>query len=158
VPKPTPKPEPIPVAKAVPVAAPAKRVERPQAVPVRPAQPVVGNGNAATPARRPTPVQGGGSSATKPDIGAYHRALHSAINSRWIQPRGIYSRQQQYTKVNLTIRRDGSIAAYRVVGSSKNQEMDQSVLGAINNVGKLPPLPNWLPGATYNVTINFTLD
>ncbi|MEZ5303954.1 MAG: energy transducer TonB [Verrucomicrobiales bacterium] len=138
------------VVKATPTPAPGPPVKKAEPVPVRSA--------VAVPVKPAIPAGGSSGAPTPQDFSSYHQIIHDAIYRNWAQPRGLYTGNRVYTKVNLTIRKDGTILSPRLVAGSGHQAMDQSVLDAVLRTGKIPPLPNGLGGATYNVTINFQLD
>ncbi len=61
--------------------------------------------------------------------------------------------------MQIKIEKNGKIADVKIVKSSGNPVMDESVLEAAKNVSQIDPLPLGLGGADgYTVNINFELE
>lgn len=63
------------------------------------------------------------------------------------------------TALRIRIEADGRISSYKIVRSSGNVLMDESVLSAASKVTKIESPPReLLSGGSYEVTINFELE
>ena len=60
-------------------------------------------------------------------------------------------------KTEISIGRDGRILSARIVQASDHPLMNQSVADALNRVRNVPPLPDIIPGASYQILLNFDL-
>jgi TonB family protein len=100
---------------------------------------------------------GGGPSAS--ELGNYHQMIHDRFFSRWEQPTSIVRSNQDFIAIlKIRIRKDGTIILREISTSSGNPVMDESVMSAAQKVTQIAPLPNGLPGETYDVKIQFKLD
>jgi TonB family protein len=99
---------------------------------------------------------GGGGTA---EIGTYHDHIHDRFFSVWDQPTSIANTANFVTGLRIRIESDGRISDFKVVRSSGNVVMDESVLAAARRVLKVDALPKGLgSGGAYEVTINFELE
>lgn len=102
------------------------------------------------------PGGGGGGAA---EFGTYHDHIHDRFFSLWDQPTSIASTAKFVTGLRIRIEADGRISSYKVVRSSGNVVMDESVLSAAARVIKIDGPPRaLLSGGAYEVTINFELE
>lgn len=85
--------------------------------------------------------------------------LHNRFYRNWDQPTSVFSNERAYiTGLKIRIMKNGTISNVKIVNSSGNVVMDDSVLAAANRVKKVDALPPGLGGAFYEVTINFELE
>lgn len=93
------------------------------------------------------------------ESGAYHSHLHDRFFSMWDQPTSISGTANFVTGLRIKIESDGRISDFRVVRSSGNVVMDESVLAAARRVLKVnAPPAGMLSSGSYQVTINFELE
>ncbi len=93
------------------------------------------------------------------EAGTYHGLIHDRFFSMWDQPTSIASTANFTTGLRIRIESDGRISDFKVVRSSGNVVMDESVLAAARRVAKIDPPPRGLlSGGAYEVTINFELE
>ena len=98
---------------------------------------------------------GGGES----QFGIYHEQIHDRFFSVWDQPTSIAKTANFVTGLRIRIASDGTISSAKVVRSSGNVVMDESVQAAAQRVLKINPPPAALiSGGAYEVTINFELE
>lgn len=77
----------------------------------------------------------------------------------WDQPTSIAGAANFVTGLRIKIESDGRISDVRVVHSSGNVIMDDSVMSAARRVLKVnAPPAQLLSGGSYQVTINFELE
>jgi len=122
----------------------------------RPARPIESPGQGTSPAAPATP----NIAPARPiaDMGAYARGtLYPALARNWQQPRGPEFIGLSVT-VRLTVRHDGYITERKIVKSSGNTEVDQSVIHAMNRVIRVDPLPPGYSGETFSEEFSFQLD
>jgi protein TonB len=55
--------------------------------------------------------------------------------------------------LNFTIRRDGTVIAWRLVRSTGNEDLDAAVGEMIERASPLPPLPPEMPGEIWSPTV-----
>jgi TonB family protein len=99
---------------------------------------------------------GGGDSS---QFGWYHELIHDRFYSQWDQPTSIFDSSKSFVcTLQIRIDNDGKISDVKVVRSSGNVVMDESVMSAAQRVLKIDPLPAGLgSGGAYTVNINFEL-
>ncbi|PTX92842.1 hypothetical protein DB345_14415 [Spartobacteria bacterium LR76] len=85
--------------------------------------------------------------------------IHDRFYSQWEQPTSIFDSAKNFVcTVQIRIKADGSIADVKIVRSSGNVVMDNSVMEAAKRVSQIDPLPSGLgSGGEYTVNINFEL-
>jgi periplasmic protein TonB len=100
---------------------------------------------------------GGGGDASQ--FGWYHELIHDRFYSQWDQPTSIFDSSKSFVcTLQIRIEPDGKISDIKVVRSSGNVVMDDSVLSAAHRVLHIDPLPASLGGGgAYTVNINFEL-
>jgi periplasmic protein TonB len=100
---------------------------------------------------------GGGGDASQ--FGWYHELIHDRFYSQWDQPTSIFDSSKSFVcTLQIRIEPDGKISDIKVVRSSGNVVMDDSVLSAAHRVLHIDPLPAGLGGGgAYTVNINFEL-
>ncbi len=92
-------------------------------------------------------------------MGAFHEHIHDRFFSVWDQPTSIASSARFVTGLRIRIEADGRISDFKIVRSSGNVVMDESVLAAARRVLKVNAPPSGLlSGGAYQVTINFELE
>jgi TonB family protein len=78
--------------------------------------------------------------------------------SRWQQPRGLVVTGAKFrVRAEIVLDADGGVVSARIVASSGNAEMDQSVRDAVRQVSRVSSLPPGLADPTYAVILNFDL-
>src|SRR4029077_16391055 len=99
---------------------------------------------------------GGGDSS---QFGWYHELIHDRFYSQWDQPTSIFDSSKSFVcTLQIRIEPNGKIAGVKVVRSSGNVIMDDSVMAAANRVLQIDPPPAALAGGgSYTVNINFEL-
>ena len=99
---------------------------------------------------------GGGDSS---QFGWYHELIHDRFYSQWDQPTSIFDSSKSFVcTLQIRIESDGKISDVKVVRSSGNVVMDDSVMSAAHRVLQIDPLPAGLGGGgAYTVNINFEL-
>jgi TonB family protein len=180
-PKPKPKPTPKPTPKATPKpAASPKKSPKPNGSPkaspksekspkgkespgsgaspgptVKAAKAV---GSSAGPSSGGAAGQGGGGGGSS-EFGWYHSLIHDRFYSQWDQPTSIFDSSKSFVcTLQIRIEPNGKIAGVKVVRSSGNVIMDDSVMAAANRVLQIDPPPTALAaGGAYTVNINFEL-
>ena len=92
-------------------------------------------------------------------FGLFHEHIHDRFFSVWDQPTSIAGTANFVTGLRIKIESDGRISDFKVVRSSGNVIMDESVMAAARRVLKVnPPPAGLLSGGAYQVTINFELE
>ena len=102
--------------------------------------------------------QGGGGGGSS-EFGWYHTLIHDRFYSQWDQPTSIFDSSKSFVcTLQIRIEPNGKIAGVKVVRSSGNVIMDDSVMAAANRVLQIDPPPAALAGGgPYTVNINFEL-
>ena len=90
----------------------------------------------------------------------YHELIHDRFYSQWDQPTSIVSSSAGFfCTLGIRIEKNGKISDVKIVKSSGNVVMDESVMAAAKRVGQIDPLPAGLgSGTAYTVNINFELN
>lgn len=89
----------------------------------------------------------------------YYQQVHDRLYEAWVHPpEAVNWDRRQFATVVIKVARNGEIVAVRLLTPSGNRAMDESALAAVHNVGRLPPLPEGLGGATADITVNFQLE
>ncbi len=85
--------------------------------------------------------------------------IHDRFYSQWEQPTSLFDSAKAFVcTVQIRIEKDGTIASTKIVKSSGNVVMDDSVVAATKRVLQIDPLPPGLgSGGAYTVNINFEL-
>jgi TonB family protein len=102
--------------------------------------------------------QGGGGGGSS-EFGWYHSLIHDRFYSQWDQPTSIFDSSKSFVcTLQIRIEPNGKISGVKVVRSSGNVIMDDSVMAAANRVLQIDPPPAALAaGGAYTVNINFEL-
>ena len=92
-------------------------------------------------------------------FGWYHELIHDRFYSQWDQPTSIFDSSKSFVcTLQIRIEHNGKISDVKVVKSSGNVVMDESVMAAAHRVLQIDPLPAGLGGGgAYTVNINFEL-
>jgi TonB family protein len=92
-------------------------------------------------------------------FGWYHELIHDRFYSQWDQPTSIFDSSKSFVcTLQIRIEPDGKISDIKVVKSSGNVVMDDSVMAAARRVPQIDPPPGGLAsGGAYTVNINFEL-
>jgi TonB family protein len=100
---------------------------------------------------------GGGGDASQ--FGWYHELIHDRFYSQWDQPTSIFDSSKSFVcTLQIRIESDGKISDVKVLKSSGNVVMDDSVMAAAHRVTQIDPPPARLSsGGAYTVNINFEL-
>jgi TonB family protein len=102
--------------------------------------------------------QAGGGGGTS-DFGWYHALIHDRFYSQWDQPTSIFDSSKAFVcTLQIRIEPNGRISDVKLVKSSGNVVMDDSVMAAAHRVLQIDPPPSGLGGGgAYAVNINFEL-
>ena len=174
-PKPSPKasPKPSPKKKASPKPSPTpdKEKSKPQAVPAKekenPKKLAAKKGDAKKPERKSgetTAKSGGGApasaSSTSASAGWYGNMLHDRFYREWAQPTTVVASGAKISALaKIRIEKDGRISDFKIVRSSGNVVIDESVEAVGKKVTRVDPLPAGVGnGGHYDVNINFALN
>jgi protein TonB len=162
--------KPVPVAKPTPIVATppvrAALVSQPIAStsapgPSNPAMNAAGTGpgsGSGTGSGVPGGTGTGGGSGGADAISGFHQNVKDSYFSQWQQPRGLTLSGAKYrVRTEIVIDRAGRISSARIVTTSGNAEMDQSVREAVGRVNKVAPLPKGIDGETYALILNFDI-
>src|SRR5438094_7246337 len=174
-PKPSPKasPKPSPKKKASPKPSPTpdKEKSKPQAVPAKekenPKKLAAKKGDAKKPERKSgetTAKSGGGApasaSATSASAGWYGNMLHDRFYREWAQPTTVVASGAKISALaKIRIEKDGRISDFKIVRSSGNVVIDESVEAVGKKVTRVDALPAGIGSSGhYDVNINFALN
>jgi len=174
-PKPSPKasPKPSPKKKASPKPSPTpdKEKSKPQAVPAKekenPKKLAAKKGDAKKPERKSgetTAKSGGGApasaSSTSACAGGYGNMLHDRFYREWAQPTTVVASGAKISALaKIRIEKDGRISDFKIVRSSGNVVIDESVEAVGKKVTRVDALPAGVGnGGHYDVNINFALN
>ncbi len=101
----------------------------------------------------------GGGSGDDGALARYHAHIQRRFYQRWAQPTSVFTNRSKFvTTVEITIQKGGSISAVRMVKSSGNPVVDESVMLAAQSVTQIDPLPSAVPKVPYVVEIDFELN
>jgi len=86
--------------------------------------------------------------------------IHDRFYSQWDQPKSIFDNTKSFVcTLQIHISSGGKISGVKIVKSSGNTVMDESVIAAAERVLQIDPLPAGLGGENgYTVNINFELE
>jgi TonB family protein len=111
-------------------------------------------------------IEGGVSSATSIELKGlggggvpyanFYQAVKSVYARAWVLPDGIDD-DEATTAASVTIARDGKVIAARIIRSSANVAVDQSVRVVLDRVKYAAPLPDTEKADERTVTINFNV-
>lgn len=90
---------------------------------------------------------------------SYYLHVHDRMYEAWEQPGQAAGWDSRLvTTLVIRVARDGRIADVRMLRSSGNRLMDDSVLAAARSVPRLQPLPEGLGNEFADITVNFRLE
>jgi TonB family protein len=103
--------------------------------------------------------EGSGSGGDGGAMSRYHSHIRDRFHENWVQPTSVFSNTSGFvTTVEITIEKSGAIKTVRLVKSSGNPVVDESVMLAARNVQQINSLPSAAPRVPYVVTIDFELN
>ena len=94
-----------------------------------------------------------------PDFGWYGSMLHDRFYKEWVQPTTVVASGAKFSALaKIRIEKDGRISDFKIVRSSGNVVVDESIEAVARRVTKVDSPPNELAKADhYDVNINFEL-
>lgn len=113
------------------------------------------------PAGVPITVYGTGSGSGSGEVtpyGWYLAQVRAIMYDAWQQPSALAGKHGLVTSVLVRVRQDGQIVQKKMVDTSGNGLMDNSVMTAVESVKELPALPFGFGGAYKDITIDFELE
>jgi len=87
----------------------------------------------------------------------YFAFVRRTMHEVWDQPSAASARLGAMTKVSIRVHRDGTITFPKIIRSSGDAEMDDSVLRAVHSVHRLKELPRRYKGDYKDITVDFIL-
>lgn len=103
----------------------------------------------------------GASGATSAsDVGWYGKMLHDRFHGEWVQPKTAAATGSRMSAlVQLRIEKDGRVSDFRIVSSSGNVVVDESIAAVAKRVTRVDAPPAALSASGhYDVRIRFELD
>ena len=92
------------------------------------------------------------------EFGWYSRMLHDRFFGAWVQPTAVVTTGANMSAlVRLHIESDGRVSMFKIVRSSGNVVVDESVAAVAKRVTHVDPPPAGLSAGRYQVNINFEL-
>lgn len=89
----------------------------------------------------------------------YGNMLHDRFYKEWAQPTTVVASGAKLSAVaRIRIEKDGRISDFKIVRSSGNVVVDESIESVAKRVTKVDALPSGLGGDHYDVNINFELN
>ncbi len=88
-------------------------------------------------------------------VNAYYSEIWRRIKLQWALPGGMMPKNALESVVSITILRNGAVTDQKFEKTSGNRYFDESVMKAIQKANPLPPLPEWINGASLNIGIRF---
>lgn len=101
------------------------------------------------------PMGSGGSSGQPSELALYYALIRAAAYEAWVQPAELDAGLT--AQVSIRVTRNGSITKRTMTRRSGNAQMDDSVMNAVNAMGRLKALPAEVPGSFKDITIDFVL-
>jgi len=171
-PKPTPKPSPKKKASPKPTAAPEKKKSKPQATPARDKEnskksvakkeTKKSEEKARTGKNEATAAAGprAGAVSNSANAGWYGDMLHDRFYREWAQPTTVVASGAKLSALaKIRIEKDGRITDFRIVRSSGNVVIDESIEAVGKKVTRVDALPAGVGnGGHYDVNINFAFN
>ena len=176
VPKPSPKPSPRKKASPKPSATPEKKKLHPEATPAKKKETgkktadkkdKTASTRSEKKSSKKTASTGNGSLSGKTGVTAnpanaswYGNMLHDRFYREWEQPTTVVASGAKLSaSVKIRIEKDGRISDFKIVRSSGNVVVDESVEAVGKKVTRVDALPTGIgSGGHYDVNINFALN
>lgn len=98
---------------------------------------------------------GGAGEEGDPRVNAYYSEIWRRIKLQWALPGGMMPKNALESVVSITILRNGAVTDPKFEKTSGNLYFDESVMKAIQKANPLPPLPEWISGASLSIGIRF---
>jgi len=94
------------------------------------------------------------------DFGWYGNMLHDRFYKEWVQPTTVVTSGAKFSALaKIRIEKDGRISDFKIVRSSGNVVVDESIEAVAKRVTRVDSLPTGLAnGDHYDVNINFELN
>jgi len=101
-----------------------------------------------------------GTSGNGSEFGWYGNMLHDRFYKEWVQPTTVVASGAKFSAlVKIRIEKDGRISDFKIVRSSGNVVVDESIEAVAKRVTRVDSLPTRLAnGNHYDVNINFELN
>jgi TonB family protein len=101
-----------------------------------------------------------GTAVNAPDFGWYGSMLHDRFYKEWVQPTTVVASGARFSALaKIRIEKDGRISDFKIVRSSGNVVVDESIEAVAKRVTRVDSLPTELAKADhYDVNINFELN
>jgi outer membrane biosynthesis protein TonB len=101
-----------------------------------------------------------GPAANASDFGWYGNMLHDRFYKEWVQPTTVVASGAKFSALaKIRIEKDGGISDFKIVRSSGNVVVDESIEAVAKRVTRVDSLPSGLAnGDHYDVNINFELN
>jgi periplasmic protein TonB len=81
-------------------------------------------------------------------------ALHLVMNHINLLPLSLLGARHGDTFVSMRVMQDGTITSIRITHGSGYSDIDERIQQMVVAVGKLPPLPEWVPGPYTELTFH----
>jgi len=88
------------------------------------------------------------------DFTVWLRHLKGEVYRRWVLPTSVRNGERGHLDLELSVARDGSASAFRIVRSSGSPQLDQAAETAVR-AGHLLPLPESFPDPTLIIQVSF---
>lgn len=170
-PAPTPSPAPAPVPEPPPKPKPEPKPKPPPKPKIEVSRKVVQRPAPAAPQPQPSadevrrklesalpPARRTGTPTDDASFAWYLALVRTAMYDAWQQPSALAGRRGLTTQMLIRVRRDGTITSRRMIGSSGNALMDNSVIQAVESIKTLPPLPAGFGSDYRDITVDFELE
>lgn len=89
------------------------------------------------------------------DMSLYYATVYDAMYGAWRQPST--AALGLAAQVTIRVQRNGAVTARRLIKSSGSSSMDDSVMQAVNSVGRLRPLPAEIRDTFLDITVEFVV-
>ena len=170
-PRASPKPSPKKKASPKPSATPDKKKSKSETTPAKEKEKAKNlaakKGDAKKSEKKETTTKGAGgggaqgsASSVSADAGWYGNMLHDRFYREWVQPTTVVASGAKLSALaKIRIEKDGRISNFKIVRSSGNVVVDESVDAVGKKVTRVDALPAGIgTGGHYDVNINFALN
>ena len=89
-------------------------------------------------------------------VANYASIVKTVYTQAWMPPDDAQN-DEANVKVRVTIQRDGTVSAARIIGPSGDSGLDQSVQHTLDRIPSLEPFPEGMTESEHTYTINFNL-